>query len=308
MAHATCWSRRELISRSYAWFGAFPRVLRGELLEAAGALAEAGHSLDGWAGLTVSPGLNGFGQRFRGELSHRSGVVFLTGVGLGGSTLSDDVLRWAYLLVGLQIGIPLGRRGSLMEITGRCRALSGSDDGDDSPETTFHTDSDERTIPDVVGVLCLNPASTGGECQIASATLAHELLKVRCRDLLGELYEPFLRHDDASAGRPIFTTVGQTLRFDYMRHGIEAAHLKSGRPLGERQRWSLDRLDQALTDPLAHLQLQMKRGEMLFINNRHIAHNRQSFVDHPEPARRRHMVRMWLSFGAGNDVQPVRGA
>ncbi len=38
----------------------------------------------------------------------------------------------------------------------------------------------------------------------------------------------------------------------------------------------------------------MKPGEMLFINNRWILHNRTAFVDWAEPAERRHLVRLWL--------------
>jgi hypothetical protein len=33
---------------------------------------------------------------------------------------------------------------------------------------------------------------------------------------------------------------------------------------------------------------------MLFVNNRWLLHNRTAFADHPEPERRRHLVRLWL--------------
>jgi hypothetical protein len=33
---------------------------------------------------------------------------------------------------------------------------------------------------------------------------------------------------------------------------------------------------------------------MFFINNRWLLHNRTAFEDDPEPARRRHLVRLWL--------------
>jgi hypothetical protein len=297
VAQATCWSRRDLINRSYSWFRSFPRILRSDLMEAAEALAGMGQPLDAWTGLRMWPGLSAFGQAFRQELVGRSGVVYLTGLASPGSSISDDVLRWAYLLIGLQVGIPIGERGSLVEISGRCHGAASRAASEASPETCFHTDSAGGEIPDLVGTLCLRPADTGGECQVASATAAHELLKSRCRDLLGELYEPFLRCDAAGtrSAHPIFATDGRTLRFNYMRHQIETAHHQAGTPLTPRQQLGLDHLDQALSDPLAHVQFQMKRGEMLFVNNRHIAHNRRPFTDHLELARRRRMVRMWLS-------------
>jgi len=39
----------------------------------------------------------------------------------------------------------------------------------------------------------------------------------------------------------------------------------------------------------------LKPGDMLFINNRWIFHNRTAFEDHAEPERRRHLVRLWLA-------------
>jgi hypothetical protein len=290
IAQATCWSRRDLINRSCSWFRVLPRSMRGDLMAAAEILANAGRALDKWRGLPLSGALGMLGLTVRNELATGSGVVYLTGLIPPGADPSDDVLRWAYLLLGVEIGAPIGPRGSLVEITGRCHAAAGRAESAASPETRFHTDSDEGGAPDVVGTLCLTPAQAGGECQLASAILAHELLKSRCRDLLGELYEPF-RRDGLADGVAIFATDGHNLTFNYMRHRIEAA----GAPLGARQLAALDQLDRALGDPLAHVQLQMKRGEVLLVNNRHIAHNRRPFLDDPDPARRRHMVRMWLS-------------
>jgi hypothetical protein len=298
IARATCWSRRDLINRSYSWFRLLPRAARGDLLAAAGILAEGGRSFDRWRGLPVPAALSVLGLSLRAELVEGSGVVYLTGLLPPSGGLSDDVLRWAYLLLGAEVGRPIGARGSLVEISGRCHGPPERLVSDASPETSFHTDSDRGAIPDLVGVLCLAPAVTGGQCQIASATLAHELLKARCRDLLTELYEPF-RRDDGDRGAAIFESDGRLLRFHYHRHRIETTHARVGAPLSHRQVLALDRLDEALADPLAHVQLQLKRGDVLLLNNRHIAHNRRPFIDHPDPAQRRRMVRMWLSLATG---------
>jgi hypothetical protein len=303
VAQATCWTRRDLINRSYSWFRTFPRGLRPDLLDAAAERAAAGTPLDSWAGVTVSPGLRAFARELRHELMERSGVVYLTGLPPAGAKLADDALRWCYLLIGTEIGVPMGPHGSLMDLGGPC-GPAARPRGDAVPETSFHTDSAAAEVPDVVGMLCLQPPRSGGEHQIASAALAHELLKARCRELLHELYEPFMRADaeprQPDEARPVFATSdqGRTLVFNYMRHRIEAAHEKTGVPLTPRQVSGFNRLDEALGEPVSHLRLQMKRGEILLINNRHIAHNRRSFVEHADPSHRRRMVRMWLSFPA----------
>jgi alpha-ketoglutarate-dependent taurine dioxygenase len=42
------------------------------------------------------------------------------------------------------------------------------------------------------------------------------------------------------------------------------------------------------------VEFEMKPGEMLFVNNRWILHNRTAFEDHAEPERRRHLIRLWV--------------
>ena len=39
----------------------------------------------------------------------------------------------------------------------------------------------------------------------------------------------------------------------------------------------------------------LRPGDMFFVNNRWILHNRTAFEDHPDPDRRRHLLRLWLA-------------
>jgi hypothetical protein len=302
ISQATCWTRRELLGRSQNWMRLLPRNLRRELVEAAQELAGQGRPLSSWATLGTLPGLRAFARELRDELVLGAGVVFVTGLGGEIATLSDQALRWAYLLLGAEIGDPLGPDGSLVEITGRCQNSELAARADSSPETRFHTDSFGADLPDVVGTLCLRPSASGGEYQIVSAAMAHEMVKLRCGgDILAELYQPFLREHTHAEGAvvestaAVFATDGHRLLFNYTRSGIDAASRREGAGLSPRQREGLDRLDDALGAPVAWLRLQIKRGEMLFVNNWHIGHNRRPFVDHADPALRRHMVRMWLA-------------
>ena len=159
-------------------------------------------------------------------------------------------------------------------------------------------------LPDLVGTLCLRPALQGGESEVSSAVRAREVLRDRCHHLLEELYTPFCRDGAADLGvpagpgreRPIFShrMSATGLSFDYARREIENSYRRADRSLGPKQQLALDYLDEALSDPAGCMQFQMKRGDMLFVNNHIIAHNRREFVDGPESARRL-MVRMWLS-------------
>jgi hypothetical protein len=84
------------------------------------------------------------------------------------------------------------------------------------------------------------------------------------------------------------------LLFRYLRYWIEAGHEKAGEPLSAEQVHALDALDRVLGRPDLRVEFALQPGQMFFINNRWILHNRTAFEDHAEPDRRRHYVRLWL--------------
>lgn len=324
VAPAAYWSRRELINRSYAWFRSVPRAIRPALLEVCGELARAGAAPGSLrAGeLPEIPHLRSFARELLGELTAGSGIAYVSGLVAPDSPVDDAAVRWAYALLGRELGTLVGPGGGLLDLGGkRCRDRDRDRDrGGAVPmpggETRFHTDSDGGLVPDLVGMLCLTPAKSGGECQVTSAFRAHELVRGRHGGLLGALYEPFIRGVVSLASVPapdgpgaVTRTTIRTRRgpvfaaregapgvlFEYMRERIEAAHARAGEPLTPTQVAAFDRLDEALADPAACVQFLMRRGEMLFIDNAAIAHNRRDFVDHPEPHRQRSMVRMWIA-------------
>ncbi len=298
------WSRRELISRSSLWFSVLPRTFKPELLDLCRSLARSGQRYETVARLKWPPSdLNLFGEQLLGELVGGSGIVYVVGLCSPEVDLPDEVLRWAYLLIGLQLGAPVSSSTLLLDITPRDTCSRPMDVLGRCPqaETAFHTDSNAGgEVPDLVGTLCLRPARQGGEYQLSSALRARDLLWDRYGHLIDELYAPWIRESDGTlydrSSRPVFAhqdgAIG--LRFDYARAGIETGYRQAELALRPAQQLALDRLDQALRDPAACMQFQMRRGDMLFVNNNLIAHNRRPFDDSGHDARRL-MVRMWLS-------------
>jgi hypothetical protein len=45
------------------------------------------------------------------------------------------------------------------------------------------------------------------------------------------------------------------------------------------------------------LTIDLRAGDMQFLNNRVTMHSRTGYVDHPEPERRRDLIRLWLTTG-----------
>jgi hypothetical protein len=221
--------------------------------------------------------------------------------------LDDAALRMAYLATGLAGGPSLDNYGRLFDVVDR-----GEDYRKNAvpvsmtrESTSFHTDSSARdTCPDRVGLLCLSAAAEGGESLVSSAVAVHEELRRVAPEALRVLYRSYMRDvvtpgtarnlDAVRANRfPVYAFDERRgeLVFRYMRYWIERAHEMVGEPLLADERAAFDRLDALLEDQRFALSFRLRRGEMLWVDNRLVAHNRTSFRD--DPAAPRRLVRMW---------------
>jgi alpha-ketoglutarate-dependent taurine dioxygenase len=182
-------------------------------------------------------------------------------------------------------------------------------------ESSFHTDNSfGETIVDYVGLLCVQTAQVGGLSQVVSGHAVLDVLERESPDVLHTLRQLF--HVDRRGGlrkgesptvrRPVFAGHNGGLLIRYLRYWIEAGHEKVGEPLTARERHALDVMDGVLLRRELRIELSLEPGQMFFINNRWILHNRTAFTDHPEPHRRRHLVRLWLRAGRALDG-PGRG-
>jgi len=171
-------------------------------------------------------------------------------------------------------------------------------------ESTFHTDNSFGAgVADYVGLLCLNAARSGGDSQVVSGYAVRDDLVARDPRAAEVLARPFhvdrrggLRPGDEPTVRyPVFGSHGGGLVIRYLRYWIEVGHEKAGQPLTAEQVAALDALDRAAAEPRMRVEFAMRPGDMLFVNNRWILHNRTAFEDHAEPERKRHLVRLWLA-------------
>jgi alpha-ketoglutarate-dependent taurine dioxygenase len=58
---------------------------------------------------------------------------------------------------------------------------------------------------------------------------------------------------------------------------------------------ALDMFDGLADDPELHIRMRLQPGDMQFVYNHAQLHDRTGFTDWPEPERRRHLLRLWLS-------------
>ncbi|MBN9518942.1 TauD/TfdA family dioxygenase [bacterium] len=168
-------------------------------------------------------------------------------------------------------------------------------------ESSFHTDgSFADAVPDVVGLLCLAGAKAGGVNQVVSGYAVHDRLDAATR---AELARPFhvdrrggVRPGEAPTARnPVLSEDADGLVIRYLRYWIEAGHAKADEPLTATQTAALDAFDRTAADPALRAEFVLDPGDVLYVANRWVLHNRTAFEDHPEPERRRHLVRLWLA-------------
>jgi hypothetical protein len=61
------------------------------------------------------------------------------------------------------------------------------------------------------------------------------------------------------------------------------------------ERELLDRYEAIASSPDLYLDMQFERGDIQLLSNHLALHARTAYEDDPDPARRRHLLRLWLS-------------
>jgi hypothetical protein len=171
---------------------------------------------------------------------------------------------------------------------------------------TYHTDS-----CDIVGLLCLKTAKSGGLSALVSSTTIFNEMRRRRPDLLKILFEPVAtdRRGEVPEGKkpyfeiPVFNWHKGFLTAIYQRQYIDSAQRFADAPrLSPAHVEALDLFDSLANDPGLHLFMEFKPGDVQLVHNHTMLHDRTSFVDWPEPERRRHLLRLWL---AASDARPL---
>jgi len=298
------WSSPEL-QHSACWRRCLPDGVRDELLAFVAGAPETAAADFTWRPAEW-PRLSAFADEVRAELEAGCGLVVLHGLAELG--LSEEQQRCFYTAYGCALGSPMLQYGRLYPVVDR----GGSYEKQAIPvsmtnaETRFHTDSSSvDVVPDFVGLLCEQPSNQGGESLVSNAVRAYHQLRERAPELAALLERPLIR-DVVTPGReknlanllrnrfPVFQLCDRPggVLFRYMRYWIEKGQRRAEQPLCERQLAALDLLDELLEAPDNVLRFQLERGEILWVNNRRLAHNRTAYQDTPDNVRQ--LQRMWV--------------
>lgn len=248
--------------------------------------------------------------RINDELENGRGFVLLRG--LPRERYSDDELAILYWGIGAHMGSAVSQnsRGDLLGHV-RDRGFDFSRLDVRGYETRasqgLHVDNS-----DVVGLLCLRAAKSGGTSQLVSSMTIHNELLARHPWYLGLLYRPFAvdMRGEGRPGvpdfytRPVYSYYDGKLSCGVNFTYIKSAPAKSGVPLSAVELEALDVMERLSQSRQLCLHMTFEPGDIQFVNNYVILHDRMPYEDWDEPEKKRHLLRLWLAVSNGRSLAP----
>lgn len=251
-------------------------------------------------------------RRLLDEVINGRGFVLIRGLPIQRWTKREAAI--AFLGIGVHLG-NLRMQNAAGHLLGHVMDL-GRSSGDPNvriyqtnERQTFHTDS-----CDVVGLMCLQPAKSGGLSRLVSSTTIFNEIRRRRPDVLRVLLDPIetdRRGEVPEGGKPyfsipIFNWHDGLVSAIYQRQYIESARrFADVAPLSPLQLQALDLFDELANDSALNLTMELQPGDIQFVHNHTILHDRTAFEDFPEPERKRHLLRLWLAPADARPLPPV---
>jgi len=198
--------------------------------------------------------------------------------------------------------------GHVVDLGDKSLANAGHRGYQTSSTLPFHAD-----YSDIVGLLCLQRAKSGGESAIASSvTLYNEMLKRRpeyAAALSGPVYRD-RRGEIPEGAKPYFEQPVFNFHKGHITTHFGAPYIKSAQRFDDVPKFTPE-LAAAIDmfEEIAHeicFSMEFLQGDIQLLNNHVIIHSRLRDVeDYPEPERRRHLLRLWLSTPGGRPLPPA---
>ncbi|HUS24945.1 MAG TPA: TauD/TfdA family dioxygenase [Candidatus Binatia bacterium] len=235
-------------------------------------------------------------EAWRDEVHRGRGFVLVRGVPVAKWTVAQsERFFWCF---GHWLGTP-GAQNPEGDLLGHVRDQKTGQDVRyyrTNKQLEVHTDT-----ADIVGLLCLQKAKAGGLSRIVSSVAVFNELLKRRPDLAPRLFAPMWFDTKGEGGVRAFAlppcrhSGGELRTFwqsDYYRTVQRFEHVPR---LSPAEQELLDVYDGIANSPEFHLDMDLEPGDVQLLSNHTQLHARTAFEDWPEPARRRHLLRLWIS-------------
>ena len=220
----------------------------------------------------------------------------------------------AFWIIGRHLGEPISQNSD-GDLLGHVRDTGARPDSLETrlyktrAELAFHTDG-----ADIIGLFCLRTALRGGVSRIASSVAVYNEMVRRRPDLAALLFAKFPNYMPGPEGSgkgavfhyPIATIEDRIFRMMFLGWYVRDSQRIADAPrLTPEQLEAVDLLERIPNEPGMALDMHFAEGDMQFLKNSVILHARTDYEDAPEPAEKRHLLRLWLtarSFRDGDDA------
>ena len=274
-----------------------------ELEEAVAAVQSAGKSFPDFT-IEDFP-LPAFGAQLRAwgdELESGRGFILVRGVPV--ERFDDEAIDILYYGLGLHMGVPV-RQNPAGDLIGRVMNVGDLEDRQTRVYETnaylpYHTDPS-----DMVGLLCIRQAKTGGISSLISSGALYNEMLARYPQYLSTFYRPmYYPHlgGDEPALSPVFSYHQGKMTVRYLRQYLELGADIMGRPMSEVELEAMDVFDQIMHEPDMRIDMMMQPGDLQLVNNYTVMHSRTSFEDHDDLALRRRKLRLWLKLPGAREL------
>lgn len=250
-------------------------------------------------------------------IDHGPGLALLRGIPRDRYTQEQcEKIYWA---LSVHLGTPVSQnsKGHIMgHVTDL--GLSMSDPSVRSYQTNAKLDYHGDQLPvDILGLFCLHPANEGGQSMIVSAMTVHNIIRDERPDLLEELYGIFnldWRGEEPEGEQPWYSqpmfseAEGKvSARFTTLAYFHSIVRYGDELALTPAQDEALVFTQSVANRPEMALSMTFQPGDIQLLNNMTMLHARESYTDHPEPERRRHLLRVWIAYpeGTGRPLSPL---
>ncbi len=226
------------------------------------------------------------------EVSWGRGFVLLRGLPM--HELPADQIKTVFCGIGAHLGVSVSqsadgdRLGDVIDRGGTDRYYTRGG------ELEFHMDP-----VDVVGLLCLKAAVDGGASRIVSSMAIHNIILEERPEVLQTLYTGFHNSRRGFGETTLDEMIPMYIDGD---RRVECYHLpitirqadEEGFKITPAEQEAMDLVAEVAARPEVYLDMHFQEGDIQFLNNRTILHARTDYVDHPDPALKRHLLRLWL--------------
>jgi hypothetical protein len=243
------------------------------------------------------------------ELVDGRGMVMIRNLPVDRLTREETAI--AYIAMGSHLGekMPQNKFGHVL---GHVKDLGG--DYADPLTRGYTTRAEMRFHADgshYVGLLCLQTSKSGGESRVASSVTVYNRMLARRPDLVKVLTEDFYRSRSGEINpgekpwftQPIFSFTDGYFSATGLGAAIDKAQgLPGVPPFTAAQKEAIAAYRETVEE--CALDIDFRKGDIQLLNNFVMLHTRREYVDWPEPARKRHLLRLWLT-DTSADARPI---